>query len=89
MPSPPTVALYGRPDCHLCEEARDGLLGMLADGVAFELEEIDIESDEDLHRRYLERIPVIEVNGEIVSELHLDVPALKAELAAGRTHPGS
>ena len=80
MPSPRTVVLYGRPDCHLCDEARAGLQRLLAEGVSFELEEIDIESDDDLLRRYLERIPVIELNGEIVSELFLDARGLRARL---------
>jgi glutaredoxin len=80
MPSPRTVVLYGRPDCHLCDEARVRLEGLRAQGLEFELEEIDIESDEELHRRYLERIPVVEVGGEIVSELHLDEDGLRARL---------
>ncbi len=53
---------------------------MLADGLSFELAEVDIDSDEELFRRYLERIPVIELDGEIVSELGLDVDALRARL---------
>jgi glutathione S-transferase len=80
MPSPRTVVLYGRPDCHLCDRARAGLQELRAGGVAFELEEIDIESDERLLRRFLERIPVIELDGEIVSELWLDADALRARL---------
>jgi glutaredoxin len=80
MPSPPTVVLYGRPDCHLCDEARAGLEGLRAQGLAFELKEVDIESDDELLRRYLERIPVVEVSGEIISELHLDEDGLRARL---------
>jgi glutaredoxin len=76
----PLVTLYARPDCHLCDEARAGLESLSADGVSFELEEIDIESDEDLLRRFLERIPVIELDGEIVSELFLDSDSLRAKL---------
>jgi len=79
MPSP-LVRLYGRPDCHLCDEARAGLEGLRADGLGFELDEIDIETDDDLLRRYLERIPVIELDGEIVSELWLDADGLRARL---------
>jgi glutaredoxin len=80
MLSPPTVVLYGRPDCHLCDEARAGLEGLRAQGLAFELKEVDIESDDELLRRYLERIPVVEVSGEIISELHLDEDGLRARL---------
>ncbi|MDP9189372.1 MAG: glutaredoxin family protein [Actinomycetota bacterium] len=81
MPSLPTVRLYARPECHLCDEARSGLDALRADGVLFVLEEIDIESDEQLLRRHLERIPVIEVEGEEVSELGLDADAVRAKLA--------
>jgi glutaredoxin len=77
---PSRLVLYGRPECHLCDEARAGLEQLRRDGVAFELDEVDIESDDELLRRYLERIPVIELEGEIVSELHLDADALRARL---------
>ena len=77
---PSRLVLYARPDCHLCDEARAGLEELLADGVSFELEEVDIDSDEELFKRYLERIPVIELDGEIVSELFLDAHALRSRL---------
>ena len=74
------VRLYGRPDCHLCDEARGRLQELRSDGLDFELEEIDIDSDDALLRRYLERIPVVELDGEIVSELFLDEDGLRARL---------
>jgi hypothetical protein len=76
----PLVRLYARPDCHLCDEARQGLLKLLSDGLDFVLQEIDIDSDDALHRRYLERIPVVELDGEILSELFLDADGLRARL---------
>jgi glutaredoxin len=80
MPSRAKVRLYSRPDCHLCDEARDQLLALRDGGLAFELEEVDIDRDEALLRRYLERIPVVEVEGEQVSELGLDPDGLRAKL---------
>ena len=80
MPSRPAIRLYARPDCHLCDEARAGLESLRADGVAFELEEVDIDSDDRLLSRFVERIPVIEINGQIVSELTLDLEGLRARL---------
>jgi glutaredoxin len=77
---PLRLVLYARPDCHLCDEARAGLERLLADGLSFELEEVDIDSDDELLRRYLERIPVVELDGEIVSELFLDPDALRVRL---------
>ena len=77
---PPTVTLYSRPDCHLCEQARMEILQMREGGLRFDLEEIDIEIDETLLSRYLERIPVVMVDGRVVSELFLDRDALRARL---------
>jgi glutaredoxin len=77
---PSRLVLYARPDCHLCDQARAGLESLRADGLDFELEEVDIDSDEELLKRYLERIPVIELEGEIVSELFLDADGLRARL---------
>jgi hypothetical protein len=75
------VRLYGRPGCHLCDVARDELAAMRAAGAGFEVEEVDIDGDDALLRRYLELIPVVEVGGEVVSELGLDADALRARLA--------
>jgi glutaredoxin len=75
-----TVTLYGRPDCHLCDQARSELAELRAAGLQFVLEEIDIESSDELLRRYLERIPVVELNGALVSELELDRDGLRARL---------
>jgi hypothetical protein len=53
---------------------------MRADGIEFEFDEIDIEVNDELHGRFLERIPVVELEGEIVSELFLDADGLRARL---------
>jgi Glutaredoxin-like domain (DUF836) len=74
------VNLFTRPGCHLCDEARGAILELRRSGQPLELDEVDIEADEALLRAYLERIPVVAVDGEIVSELHLDRDALLARL---------
>jgi glutaredoxin len=74
------VVVYSRPGCHLCEEAVAAITAIHAEGYEFELREIDIESEELLLRRMLERIPVVKVEGEVVSELRLDSDALRARL---------
>jgi len=74
------VVLYTRPGCHLCDEARAEILEMRSEGRHFELREVDIERDERLHAEYLERIPVVEVEGGVVSELNLDADAVRARL---------
>jgi c-di-GMP-related signal transduction protein len=74
------VVVYSRPGCHLCEEALEQIVALHADGYRFNLHEVDIESNDLLLRRYLERIPVVEVDGIEVSELVLDRAALEARL---------
>jgi hypothetical protein len=69
-----------RDGCHLCDEAVEQIVAMRADAGPFELREVDIESDELLLRRMLEKIPVVEVDGVVVSELLLDATALRARL---------
>ena len=74
-----TVTLYGRAGCHLCDEARATLQRMRADH-PFALDEIDIESDDELHARYLERIPVIALDGEELFDFFVDEAGLAARL---------
>jgi hypothetical protein len=76
------VLVYSRPGCHLCEEAIAKLVDLHARGYRFELHEIDIESDDLLLRRHLERIPVVEVDGVVASELIFDEVAVCARLDA-------
>lgn len=73
------VTLYGRPGCHLCDEAREVLERVRAD-VPFALVERDIEADDALLRAYLERIPVIAIDGEEAFELFVDEDDLRARL---------
>jgi glutaredoxin len=74
------LVLYSRPGCHLCEVALEELVALRGEGYRFELREVDIESDEALLVRMLERIPVVELNGEVVSELILDRTSVRARL---------
>jgi glutaredoxin len=61
------VTVYSKPDCHLCEEALVALRALQRD-LSFELRELDITTDDRLHRSYFERIPVISVDGEELCE---------------------
>jgi len=76
------VTVYSRPGCHLCAEAIEALVALHARGYRFELREVDIESEELLLRRMLEKIPVVEIDGEVVSELVFDEAAVRARLEA-------
>jgi redox-sensing transcriptional repressor len=77
------VVLYGRHGCCLCDDAREVLERVRAE-LPFELRERDIEADESLLRAYLERIPVITVDGHELCELGLDEAVLRDSLARVR-----
>ncbi|MGI8511177.1 MAG: glutaredoxin family protein [Solirubrobacteraceae bacterium] len=72
----PSVVLYTRPGCHLCDEALVVLERVRA-LTPFDLEQRDIETDEEWLRAYLERIPVVEIDGEEVFEFHVDEAELR------------
>jgi glutaredoxin len=76
----PSVVVYSRPECHLCEEAIAKLIALHGEGYRFSLHEVDIDSEDLLLRRYLERIPVVEIDGIVASELILDEAAVRARL---------
>ena len=82
MTAPVEVVFYGRRDCHLCDEVREEIRRLAEEqGWNLNLREVDIESDDELFKRYLERIPVVVVEGEVVSELLLDADALIGRIA--------
>jgi hypothetical protein len=66
VPPLPDLVLYTRAECTLCDEAREAIELTLADRRERRLAvpgfvERDIETDPELHRRFLERIPVVEL----------------------------
>jgi glutaredoxin len=75
-----SLVLYTRDGCHLCDEAREVLLR-----VGHPFEEVDIEGDDELHRRYLERIPVVALDGEELYEYFIDETDLRARVGSNRT----
>jgi glutaredoxin len=75
----PRVTLYGKPGCHLCEEARAVIDAVRAER-PFELEEVDVSLDPVLHRRYGERIPVVAIAGEDAFDYVVDARALRERL---------
>jgi glutaredoxin len=73
------VVLYGRPGCHLCDDARV-VLERLRGELGFALSERDIEADPALLRAYLERIPVVALDGEELFDFFVDEDELRRRL---------
>jgi hypothetical protein len=80
------VVLYTREGCCLCDEARQLLVTVLKEVVPpVELQERDIEANDDLFRAYLERIPVVKIDGEEAFELFVDEAELRRRLGIVET----
>jgi glutaredoxin len=77
------VTVYSRSDCHLCEEAI-ATLRRLQRELGFGLVESDIDGDEALQRAYFERVPVIALDGEELSDFFVDEAALRERLESRR-----
>ena len=70
------VTLYGKPACHLCDDARAVVERVRADH-PFDLREVDVTLDPELNRAYGERIPVLELDGEELFEFFVDEAELR------------
>jgi glutaredoxin len=67
------IVLVTREGCHLCDEA----LSLLQDlGVHPEL--ADVDADDELHRLYDFRVPVVLIDGAVVAEGRISRGALEA-----------
>jgi glutaredoxin len=77
------VTVYLRPGCHLCEQAI-AKLRRLQPELGFGLDERDIDADEALQRAYFERVPVIALDGEELSDFFVDEAALRERLESRR-----
>jgi len=77
------LTVYSKPDCHLCEDAMVALRRLQAE-LGFALQELDITTDESLHREYFERIPVVSVDGEELWEYFVEEAAVRERLESRR-----
>jgi glutaredoxin len=69
------VTLYGKPGCHLCEDAREAVRRVRAER-PFYLREVDVTLDPVLHREYGERIPVLTLDDEVLFEFVVEEAVL-------------
>ena len=73
------VTLYSRANCHLCDDARVVIAAVCAElGTSYD--EIDIDSDPELQRRFGEEIPVTLVDGRQHDFWRVSAARLRAAL---------
>jgi hypothetical protein len=76
--------MYSRTTCGLCDEARETILELRSD-LDFGYEEVFVDGDDDLERRYGLRVPVIEIDGQELFETQVEPSALRQAVSRPRT----
>ncbi|WP_231445862.1 glutaredoxin family protein [Brevibacterium zhoupengii] len=76
-----TLTFLTRADCHLCETAREAIAEAVV-GRDVSVDEIDIDSDDDLSGQYGWDVPVVLLNGRQHSFHRVDTDRLSKALAA-------
>lgn len=74
------ITLIGKPDCHLCDDAR-AVLALVCAESGDTWTELSIEDDPALYDAYWEQIPVVLVDGRPHDFWRIDPVRLRAALA--------
>jgi glutaredoxin-like protein DUF836 len=77
------LRLLSRPVCHLCEQMR-AEVDRLLEGREHEWEIVDVDSDDEIARRWSDSIPVLFVNGRLFAKVRMPklAPGLRLMRAA-------
>jgi len=75
----PRVVLIGKPDCHLCDNARL-ILAKVCDELGETWSELSILEDPQLADQYFESIPVVMIDGKIHDKWRVDEARLRSAL---------
>jgi len=78
------VTLIGKPGCHLCDDARETIHGVLSEFDGIEFVERSILDDTALRDEYAEEIPVVLIDGVQHTYWRVDAGRLRAALRAAR-----
>ncbi|MDH4073704.1 MAG: glutaredoxin family protein [Gammaproteobacteria bacterium] len=74
------LRVYSRPGCHLCEELVEALLPMARGRI--DVEVVDVDMHPEWQAAYGTRIPVVELDGRLISEVTLDAAVVKRAIDA-------
>ena len=74
------LTLIGKPGCHLCDDAREVITGVVSDFAGVSLDELSILDDRELYAKYMDEIPVLLINGKVHNIWRIDPARLRAAL---------
>lgn len=81
-----SLTLIGKPGCHLCDDARTVVTGVIndlstrTDAPSITLDEVSILDDPALSAKYVEEIPVLLINGRVHNYWRIDPVRLTTAL---------
>lgn len=83
MSLPPLkIRIYSKPDCHLCDEAKE-VVRQVAESYPVEIEIVNILDNPEAYELYKEEIPVGFLNGRKLFKYRIDPKTLRRALDAG------
>jgi 4a-hydroxytetrahydrobiopterin dehydratase len=85
----PEVVMYTRKPCHLCDVAKDAMSRIAAEGIDFELREINIDLDSALKLKFGNDVPVIYIGGEEAMRHRVDPERFRALVTAAPAGGGA
>ncbi|RLK52809.1 glutaredoxin family protein [Microbacterium telephonicum] len=77
-----TVTIISKPDCHLCDVAREVVETVVVDlpDDAVAVEELSILDDPELYAQWWEKIPVVLIDGRLHGHWRVSPERLRAAL---------
>ena len=81
MPDPRQVLVYTRKGCHLCEIVKESLVKLERRGL-FRWHEVDVDTDEQLRRKFTDEVPVVFIDGRKAFKYHMDEREFLRKLAS-------
>ncbi len=88
MTHKPHVIFYTRPGCHLCDEARRHIIAAGGAG-RYTFEEIDIDAEPALVRRYGVDIPVVVIDDTVAFKHRMTSDDFKAAIGKAEARRSS
>ncbi len=76
-----SIVLIGKPDCHLCDDAR-ATLSVVAGEYGVAVTELSIADDPALALEYSEEVPVVLIDGRVHTIWRVDEARLRSALEA-------
>jgi glutaredoxin len=81
VPESRQVVVYSRKGCHLCEVVKESLSKLSRRG-GFTWQDVDVDSDSELRRKFSDEVPVVFIDGRKAFKYRMDEREFLRKLAS-------